>query len=65
MIGKYKEYFWYANEDGGISFIGIVMPDILYFMTETNNYTFDMKWKYDKNKADEFYKTIKILEYQN
>lgn len=41
------------------------MPDILYFMTETNNYTFDMKWKYDKNKADEFYKTIKILEYQN
>lgn len=36
LIGKYKEYFWYANEDGGISFVGTVMPDILYFMTETH-----------------------------
>lgn len=29
---------------------------------ENNNYTFDLKWTYDKNKADEFYKTIKLLE---
>lgn len=29
---------------------------------ENNNYTFDLKWTYDKNNADEFYKTIKLLE---
>ena len=100
IIGKYKEYFWYANEDGGISFVGTVMPDILYFMTEThtcsisdedgyedleyvlesrglriddyinrykyicekNNYTFDLKWNYDEQKAKEFKSIIKSLK---
>ena len=99
-IGKYKEYFWYTNEDGYISFIDTNFSNFLYFMTdehtfsiidkdlyedfedtlsrrkinlndyilkykllcEKNGYSFDMKWEYDENKAEEFDRIIEKLK---
>lgn len=34
VIGKYKEYFWYSNEDGYISFVDTSLPNFLYFIME-------------------------------
>lgn len=34
VIGKYKEYFWYSNEDGYISFVDTNLPNFLYFIME-------------------------------
>lgn len=100
IIGKYREYFWYTNEDGYISFIDTNLSNFLYFMTEEhtfsiidkelyedfedtlsrrkinlndyilkykrlcekNGYSFDMKWEYDEEKAEEFDKTIEKLK---
>ena len=100
LIGKYKEYFWYTNEDGYISFIDTNFSNFLYFMTdehtfsiidkdlyedfedtlsrrkinlndyilkykllcEKNGYSFDMKWEYDEEKAEEFDRIVENLK---
>lgn len=100
IIGKYKEYFWYINEDGYISFIDTNFSNFLYFMTEEhtfsiidndlyedfedtvsrrkinlndyilkykllcekNGYSFDMKWEYNQEKAEEFDRIIEKLK---
>lgn len=100
IIGKYKEYFWYTNEDGYISFIDTNFSNFLYFMTdehtfsiidkdlyedfeytlsrrkinlndyilkykllcEKNGYSFDMKWEYDEEKAEEFDRIVENLK---
>ncbi len=36
VIGKYKEYFWYSNEDGYISFVDTSLPNFLYFIMESH-----------------------------
>lgn len=52
IIGKYKDYFWYANEDGYISFIDTNFSNFLYFMTEQHTYAiFD----------DELYEDLKYI----
>lgn len=38
IIGKYKDYFWYANENGYISFIDTNFSSFLYFMTDQHTY---------------------------
>lgn len=36
VIGKYKEYFWYSNEDGYISFVDTNLSSFLYFIMESH-----------------------------
>lgn len=100
VIGKYKEYFWYSNEDGYISFVDTSLPNFLYFIMEShivpmtdddfkedledrfessnlnledyiskyryicekNGYSFDMKWEYDEEKAEEFDRIVENLK---
>lgn len=49
VIGKYKEYFWYSNEDGNLSYIGKSIDDIIYtaFSFWTGNF-FDERQKEDR-----------------
>lgn len=65
LIGKYKEYFWYTNEDGGISFIGTDMPDILYFMTETHTCSISDKEGYEDLEYVLESRGLKIDDYIN
>lgn len=65
MIGKYKEYFWYTNEDGGISFIGTDMSDILYFMTETHTCSISDKEGYEDLEYVLESRGLKIDDYIN
>lgn len=47
IIGKYKEYFWYTNEDGYISFIDTEFSNFLYFMTEEHTFSIIDKELYE------------------
>lgn len=47
IIGKYKEYFWYTNEDGYISFIDTNFSNFLYFMTEEHTFSIIDKELYE------------------
>lgn len=53
IIGKYKDYFWYANEDGYISFIDTNFSNFLYFMTEEHTFSIT-----DKDLYEDFEDTL-------
>lgn len=53
IIGKYKQYFWYTNEDGYISFIDTNFSNFLYFMTEEHTFFIT-----DKDLYEDFEDTL-------
>lgn len=53
IIGKYKQYFWYTNEDGYISFIDTNFSNFLYFMTEEHTFSIT-----DKDLYEDFEDTL-------
>jgi len=53
VIGKYKEYFWYTNEDGYISFIDTNFSNFLYFMTDEHTFSI-----IDKDLYEDFEDTL-------
>lgn len=53
IIGKYKQYFWYTNEDGYISFIDTNFSNFLHFMTEEHTFSIT-----DKDLYEDFEDTL-------
>ena len=53
IIGKYKDYFWYANENGYISFIDTNFSNFLYFMTDEHTFSI-----IDKDLYEDFEDTL-------
>lgn len=47
IIGKYKSYFWYINEDAYISFIDTEFSNFLYFMTDEHTFSIIDKKLYE------------------